>query len=371
MTTVLVSGAGVAGTTVAYWLQQHGYTVTVVERRPGLGGGGQAIQVRGPALTVLERMGVLAEAQDLRTWVRGSALVDADGNEESRDIAPQTESSDLEVPRGDLLELLYDRTRPEVEYLFGDTITGIRDDGLGVTVTFEHEPQRDFDMVIGADGLHSAVRSLVFGPEDEFIERLGTFAAAFTVPNFLDLDFWQTWHYGEATMAGVYSVHNNRDALALLGFSDPDLRVDPWDVEAQFAAVESRMAGEGWVRPQLMEYMRSAPDFYFDEMAQIKMARWSKGRVVLVGDAAYACSPLSGQSPTLALVGAYILAGEIASARTESGEDYASGFAAYQTAFGDYAQRNQWLIVDNIEGGAAIPEEVFERIVASIEPREY
>ena len=165
--------------------------------------------------------------------------------------------------------------------------------------------------MIGADGLHSNVRRLVFGPEEQFIERLGTHAAIFTVPNFLDLDYWQIWHYGDSTMAGVYSARNNTEARAMLGFMDADLRIDYRDTEAQFAELERRMADDGWVRPQLLEYMRTAPDFYFDEMSQIKMDRWSKGRVALVGDAGYCCSPLSGQGTSVALLGAYILAGEL------------------------------------------------------------
>ena len=376
MTKVLVSGASVAGAATAFWLGRHGFSVTVVERHRGPRPGGQAIDVRGPALTVLERMGLLGAVQKRKTQIQGSSVVDRDGNELSRDTeagpsgAP-IDSPSIELLRDDLVELLYGASQWTAEYVFDDTITAVQDDGAAVRVTFERAAPRNFDLVIGADGLHSNVRRLVFGPEEDFIERLGTHAAIFTVPNFLDLDYWQMWHYGDASMAGVYSARNNAEARAMVGFMDTELRIDYRDTEAQLAELERRMAGDGWVRPQLLEYMRSAPDFYFDEMSQIKMDRWSRGRVALVGDAGYCCSPLSGQGTSVALLGAYILAGELRAATQDGTVDYEAGFANYHREFSDYVKRNQWLVVDNIPGGAPIPQEVFDRIVASITLKDY
>jgi 2-polyprenyl-6-methoxyphenol hydroxylase-like FAD-dependent oxidoreductase len=172
-------------------------------------------------------------------------------------------------------------------------------------------------------------------------------------------------------MAGLYSARGNAEARAMLGFMDPDLRLDYRDKEAQFAELERRMADDGWVRPQLLEYMRTAPDFYFDEMSQIKMDHWSQGRVALVGDAGYCCSPLSGQGTSVAILGAYFLAGELKAASEDGVENYAQGFTNYYDEFHDYVLRNQWLVVDNIPGGAEIPQEVFDRIVHSIELKDY
>ena len=372
MTTILVSGASVAGTALAYWLGQHGFSVTVVERHPGLRLGGQAIDVRGPALGVLERMGLRAAAEERKTAIRGASVVDRDGNELSRDTESTPtggpiDNPDIELLRDDLVELLFEASKPTIEYLFDDTITAIDNRGPVADVTFEREPDRSFDLVIGADGLHSTVRELVFGPEERFIKRLGTHAAIFTVPNFLDLDHWQTWHYGDSTMAGVYSARNNTEARAMLGFMDPDLHIDYRDTEAQFAELERRMADEGWVRPQLLQYMRSAPDFYFDEMSQIVMDHWSIGRVALVGDAAYCVSPLSGQGTSVALLGAYILAGELKSA----GYDHGFAFANYFQLFHGYTHRTQFLASDNIPGGAPISQEQFDAIVNSITLKHY
>lgn len=168
-------------------------------------------------------------------------------------------------------------------------------------------------------------------------------------------------------MAAVYSARDNAEARAMLGFMDTELRIDFRDTEAQFAELERRMAGEGWVRPRLLEYMRTAPDFYFDELAQITMDRWSHGRVALVGDAGYCCSPLAGQGTSVALLGAYILAGELA----DAGGDHELGFANYHAAFGDYIVRNQWLASDDVPGGEPIPPEEFYRVVHSLALKHY
>jgi 2-polyprenyl-6-methoxyphenol hydroxylase-like FAD-dependent oxidoreductase len=376
VTEVLISGASIAGTTLAYWLGQHNFSATVVERHPGLRPGGQAIDVRGPALTVLERMGLLDAAADRKTRIQGSSVVDRDGNELSRDTESTPtggpiDNPDIELLRDDLVELLYEATLPRTEYLFGDSIATLDNRGQGVDVTFESGSTRTFDLVVGADGLHSNVRNLVFGPEDRFIKRLGTHAAIFTVPNFLDLDYWQMWHYGDSTMAGVYSARNNTEARAMVGFMDDELRLDYRDTEAQFAEVEQRMSDDGWVRPQLLQYMRDAPDFYFDEMAQIVMDHWSIGRVALVGDAAYCCSPLSGQGTSVALLGAYILAGELKRATQRDWIDHGLAFTNYFKRFHSYIERTQFLATDNIPGGAPISQEQFDAIVNSITPSDY
>ena len=376
MTAVLVSGASVAGTTLAYWLGRYGFSVTVVERHPGMRPGGQAIDVRGPALAVLERMGLRNAAEERKTNIRGASVVDRDGNELSSDTESTPtggliDNPDIELLRDDLVELLHEETQYTTEYLFDDSIVAIANRGPAAEVTFERAPERSFDLVIGADGLHSNVRELVFGPEERFIKRLGTHAAIFTVPNFLDLDHWQMWHYGDTTMAGVYSARNNTEARAMLGFMDTELRIDYRDTEAQFAEVERRMADDGWVRPQLLKFMRNADDFYFDEMSQIVMDHWSIGRVALVGDAAYCCSPLSGQGTSVALLGAYILAGELKSASHDGWVDHGLAFVNYFRLFHGYTQRTQFLATDNIPGGAPISQEQFDAIVNSITLKPY
>ena len=241
MTEVLVSGASVAGTTLAYWLAQHGFSVTVVERHPGPAAGRAGHRRAGSrAGKCWTAWGCWPPPQDRKTNIRGSSMVDGDGNELSRDTESTPtggpiDNPDIELLRDDLVELLYEATQNSTEYLFDDSIVALDNRGPCVDVTFERAPARSFDLVIGADGLHSNVRGLIFGPEERFIKRLGTFAAIFTVPNFLDLDHWQMWHYGETSMAGVYSARNNTEARAMLGFMDPELQLDYRDTEAQFA----------------------------------------------------------------------------------------------------------------------------------------
>jgi 2-polyprenyl-6-methoxyphenol hydroxylase-like FAD-dependent oxidoreductase len=266
MTTVLVSGASIAGLTTAYWLGQQSYSVTVVERHDGPRPGGQAIDVRGPALGVLERMGLLQAAADKKTRIRGASFVDPDGNELSRDTESTPtggliDNPDIEILRDDLVDVLLGALDTDVEFIFGDSITGLDDRGDAVAVSFERADASSFELVIGADGLHSNVRRLTFGPEGQFIKPLGTYLAIFTVPNFLHLDYWQMFHQSDSTVAGVYSARDNSEARAMLGFMDSDLRLDFRDTAAQFAELDRRMADDGWVRPQLLEYMRTAPDF--------------------------------------------------------------------------------------------------------------
>jgi len=373
MTTALVSGASVAGLANAYWLAQHGYSVTVVERCDGLRPGGQAIDVRGPALSILDRMGLLPAVAGKKTAIRGASFVDKDGNELSRDTeATPTggviDNPDIEILRDDLVELLHDAVHDDVEFIYDDTITGLDDHGDAVAVTFEKADARDFDLVVGADGLHSNVRKLAFGPEAQYIRPIATFMAIFTVPNFLDLDYWQMYHQSDSTMAGVYSARNNTEARAMFAFMDPDLRLDYRDTAAQFAELDHRMAHDGWVRPQLLEYMRTAPDFYFDGLAQIIMDNWATGRVVLAGDAAHCSSPMSGQGTSLALLGAYILAGELA----EAGHDHERGFANYDATFRGYVERTQQLVDldEGMNGGPIAPDD-FHEVVHSITLKEY
>ncbi|MBP2327610.1 2-polyprenyl-6-methoxyphenol hydroxylase-like FAD-dependent oxidoreductase [Kibdelosporangium banguiense] len=337
MSNVLISGASVAGPALAYWLRRHGMTPTIVERAPGIRPGGQAIDVRGVGLTVVDRMGLLDAIGDLRTHTTGMSFVDADGAELMRSTEETltggvVDNEDIEILKSDLSEVLYDATRDDVEHLFGDSIAGLTQDDEGVTVAFERGAGRRFDYVIGADGLHSTVRSLVFGPESQYLTHLDTYLAVFTVPNFLGLDRWQTFHQTEGGLAGVYTTRTNDEVRAFLGFESPLLDFDHRDLDQQRKLVADRFAGAGWQVPRLLAEMMRAPDFYFDAMGQIRMPTWSSGRVSLVGDAAYCGSPLSGQGTTMALVGAYVLAGEMA---------YGGGFAAYEQKMRGFVAANQ------------------------------
>ncbi|MBD2900093.1 hypothetical protein amrb99_90910 [Actinomadura sp. RB99] len=350
-TKVLISGASIGGPALAYWLRRHGFEVTIVEVTQGLRAGGQAIDVRGPALEVAERMGILDLVRERRVQMRGMSMVDADGAElyrsEERTItAGDLDGPDVEILRDDLSRILADAAGDGVEYLFGDSIAALEQDDDGVRVTFRSGTTRRFDLVVGADGAHSHTRRLVFGPEERFISHLGTYLGVWTAPNFLGLDRWQVFHQmpGSAWGGGVMSVRGNKEVRVYLGFESKEpITYDYRDTAAQKKILADALAGGGWELPRLLETMWDAPDFHFDAMAQIHMDAWSKGRVVLLGDAGYCGSPLSGQGTSMAMVGAYVLAGELKAA----GGDHRAAFAAYERELRGYVAANQELALTN------------------------
>ena len=360
MKTVLISGGSIAGPTLAHWLHHQGFTPTVVERAPAPRLGGQAIDVRGVALQVVERMGLLSEVRQARTRMRGMSMLDGDGNEVMRSTelafsSGRLDGEDVELLREDLTRMLHARTRDEAEYVFGDSITALHQEAHGVRVEFERGPSRTFGLVIGADGLHSNVRRLVFGPEAGFIRPLGMHMAIFSTENFLDLDTWQVWLRDGDAGYGIYPVRDNTELRVTFGFGSGADVPDTRDIEQQKQLVADRLARLGWETPRLLQAMGKAPDFYFDVMAQIHMEHWSTGRVALLGDAAHCPSPLSGQGTSLALVGAYVLARELG--RTDG--DHRAAFARYEERMRPFVALNQALATENPGGRAS--EESIER----------
>jgi 2-polyprenyl-6-methoxyphenol hydroxylase-like FAD-dependent oxidoreductase len=341
----LVSGASVAGLSTAYWLARYGFRVTIVERAPHLRPGGQALDVRGPGLEVAERMSILATIRDRRTKLMGVSQVDSNGTEIFRSTertltGGRHDSPDVEIMRDDLCRVLYEAVGDQVEYIFDDSIASLTEDESGADVTFETASPRRFDLVIGADGLHSRVRKLRFGPDEQFIRRLGnSYVAVFGMPNFLGLERWEVmYQHPDGVGAMVMGLRKDADARAYVGFMAPHpVDYDYRDIEAQRRLVADRVAGAGWVLPQIVEHMMRAPDFHFDSISQVRMDCWSSGRVVLVGDAGYSIALATGQGTTVAMVGAYVLAGELATHR----DDVVGATATYEEKLRDYVLRNQ------------------------------
>ncbi|MFD6126652.1 FAD-dependent monooxygenase, partial [Streptomyces hydrogenans] len=273
---ILISGAGIAGTALAYWLRKAGFAVTVVERAPEPRPGGQTVDLRGAGRTVIERMGLMDRAKAITVDQRGLALVDGKGKVTARVPADSFGGegivSEIEILRGDLAHLLHEATLPDTEYLFDDTITGIDQDTDpdAVTVTFEKAAPRRFSLVVGADGTHSVVRALAFGPEEEFARPLDLYTAWFTAHDDLDLDSWYLMHNAPGGL--VASARPGRlpgEIKAGFSFRSPPLAYDRRDVEAQKEIVARRFAGVGWETPRLLRAMRTAPDFFLDSMAQV------------------------------------------------------------------------------------------------------
>lgn len=340
---VLVAGASIAGPALAHWLRRRGAEVTVVERASELRPGGQAVDVRGVAKEVIRRMGLDAAVRAACTDTAGAYTVDVDGNVletfRADDHGGDGYIAEIEILRGDLSRVLHDDTRDGVEYVFGDRIAELTQDADGVDVTFAGGDRRHFDLVIGADGLHSALRGMVFGPREQFVRHLGMVLAFYTVPNEFGVDRWLIDYQDQESgrSAGLRPLPDATRAMAMLSFSAADFDVDYRDVAAQKRLLRERMAGFGWLTPRILAHLDDTPDFYLDQVAQVVMDRWSSGRVGLLGDAAFSSSPMSGGGTGLALVGAYLLAGELAAA----GWDPEAGFAGYEARMRSFVEANQ------------------------------
>ncbi|MBD2900562.1 FAD-dependent monooxygenase [Actinomadura nitritigenes] len=333
MKNVLISGASIAGPALAHWLARYGFATTIVENTAGFRDGGYAVDFRGDAhLTVLRRMGLLTDVERAKTGMGAMAYVNKAGKPVAT-MAADLFAGDVEILRGDLARILLDATRGTTEYVFGDSIASLDEDADGVTVSFERSAPRRFDLVIGADGLHSNVRRLAFGPEERYVRELGVHCAIFSVPNHLGLRYTGHVYRTGGQLASVYSARDNTEARAAFYFASPETGVDRRDVAGQQRILTERFAGTGWECDRLLAEMRHAPDFYFDAVGQVRMDGWARGRVALLGDAAYCPSSLSGMGTGLAMVGAYVLAGELAAARG----DHRVAFARYEDVMRDYA----------------------------------
>ena len=270
---VLVQGASIAGPALAHWLHRQGAEVTVVEQSSGLRPGGQAVDARGVAKEVIRRMGLDAAVRAARTETAGAYTVDVDGKVletyRADDDGGDGYISEIEILRGDLSRVLHDDTRDGVEYIFGDRIAGLTQDADGVDVTFAGGARRRFDLVVGADGLHSALRAMVFGPHERFVRHLGHVMAFYTVPNEFGLDRWLIDYQesGSGRSAGLRPIQDATRAMAMFSFPAAGLDVDYRDVAAQKRLLRERMAGLGWLAPRILAHLDHSPDFYLDQVA--------------------------------------------------------------------------------------------------------
>jgi 2-polyprenyl-6-methoxyphenol hydroxylase-like FAD-dependent oxidoreductase len=329
---VLISGASVAGPALAYWLHRHGMRATVVERADAVRPGGLAVDLRGTAMRVVEQMGILGELRAHATHAGDALVVDAEGTTIAT-MPGEIFAGELEVMKSDLTRILYDLTEDGTEYVFGDTITALDQHEDGVRVTFEHAAERTFDLVVGADGLHSRVRALAFGPKADFTHPMGYAFATYSLDNYLNLERSGLAHIAGDRSVNVSASRDNAEARAMFMFPATDV---PRNREAQEHAVREAFAHVGWEVPNLVAAMAAATDFYFDELSQIVMPTWSSGRVALVGDAGYCASPMSGRGTSQALLGAYVLAGELATR-----DDHETAFTEYERALRGYVAANQ------------------------------
>lgn len=329
---ILISGAGIAGFTLAYWLKQRGFSPTIIEKHPLLRGGGYKVDVRGTALEVAKRMGIYQELLDANVNLVSSKFVTSDETvfEFDGDFLGHASEGDIEINRWDLAQILSKKVG-EIEIIYGDSITRI-DEKM---VHFEKSEPREFDIVVGADGQYSNVRRLAFGEDEKFLKRYGIQFCVFPIENIFDLDRCEIVYFDKGKLATAYAVGNH--SYACLAFKSKEKMLPINNLQVVF---EKQFEGLHWEIPRLISLMKESDECYFNSIAQVRMPSWSQGRVVLIGDAAHS---VQAMGTSLAMVGAYVLAREI----EESKGDYTLAFDKYEKNMRKFVESAQDLAEDN------------------------
>ena len=341
---VLVVGAGIAGPTLAYWLVRGGHQPTLVERAPELRRGGYVVDFWGAGFEVAERMGIVPELRRRGYEFIEARAVDRDGRRVASFMPSAIMGSTqryVSIARSDLAAVIYDALGGAVELMLDNTVEALVDDGDRVGVTFESGQARDFDLVVGADGLHSRVRRLAFGPDEMFERYLGIVVAAFEAVGYRPRDELIAMMHAEVGFQAV-RVSLRDDVTMFIVTVRHDGTVSTDDRCAQQALLRTRLADTGWETPAIVDLMPRATTFYFDSVSQIHMPSWTRGRVALVGDAAACPSLLAGQGSALAMVESYTLAAEL----TRSSD--------HRQAFARYEQRLAPLVRSKQDGAAVL-----------------
>jgi 2-polyprenyl-6-methoxyphenol hydroxylase-like FAD-dependent oxidoreductase len=355
--TVLISGAGIAGPTLAWWLRRKGFTPTIVEGAPAPRTGGYIMDFWGVGYDVAERMELIPTLRRIGYHLEELRIVDTHGKRvaglHTNEFDAATNGRYLSILRGDLASAIFDRitqrggerdsmrSADAVETIFGDSITHLDQDDDGVSVAFEHTPPRRFDLVVGADGLHSNTRRLAFGaaPDGENYEKyLGYYTAAFSTSHYPHRDEGVYVSYAvPGRQVARYALRDDRAAFFLILAAEEPLAVDHRDAGQQRRILHDAFDGTGWEVDEIMRAMDSADDLYFDSVAQARLPHWSRGRIALVGDAAYCPSLIAGQGSAFAMAGAFVLAHELAAAAG----DHRVAFEAYERRFKPFIDDKQ------------------------------
>lgn len=336
---ILISGASIAGPTLAFWLNRFGFKVTIVERAPFLRLGGQNIDIKGAAQKIAGWMGIEDDIRAADTGELGVHFVNEKGDVKAS--LPKGESnlgtSELEILRGDLVKILYNHTKDDVEYVFNDQITAVNDTADHVTVEFQSGSSRNFDLVICADGIRSKTRQLIFGDEP-FIKPVGLYVSYFTIPRTATDTRWARWYNAKGARVVVLRPDNEGTTRASFSFLSEPKGYEKLPASDQKALLWKKFGDAGWEASRILNEMEKDGDVYFDAISQVIAPRWWKGRCAMTGDAAFCPSPLTGMGASLSVVGAYILAFELAAK-----PNYQEAFAGYEARLRPFVTKIQQL----------------------------
>jgi 2-polyprenyl-6-methoxyphenol hydroxylase-like FAD-dependent oxidoreductase len=336
--TVLISGAGIAGATLAALLGRAGHRVTVVERDLGVRSSGNPVDIRGGAYGIADRLGVLSRLQDAGSKVRELIFVDDAGRRVASMRTRRAEDREVEVPRADLSAILVEAGRTDAEFLFDEMITGMHADDGGVDVIFDRAASRRFDLVVGADGIHSAVRRMAFGPEADFAEHLGMYVATAKLGVPMERDDTVIMHNEPGAAVALHPGTGTSGAAFMFRSG---VRIDHHDPEAGRQLLGRVYRDVGWRAQELLDAYLAVEDTYFDSVSRIRMSSWSRGRVTLAGDAA-SCVSLFGDGSSSAMEGAATLAASLGA----SMHDIPAALARYESAHRSVTrprQRGVWI----------------------------
>ncbi|WP_029292840.1 FAD-dependent monooxygenase [Chryseobacterium hispalense] len=336
---ILVSGASISGPTLAYWLNKYSFEVTVVERSEELRLGGQNIDVKGPAKEVALKMGIVEEIRARNTTEIGLRFVNSDNHTLAEFPAESSMSmtQELETLRGDLVKILYDHTKKDVRYIFGDHIINLKQIENGVEVDFASGRKDIFDIVVSAEGIGSATRDLAFGNRPRY-KYLGLYTAYLTIPKKTTDSRWARWYNAPEGIVFMLRPDNYGETRASVTFLAEENEYKKLNEQEQKKALMNRIQDAGWESERLIREIEESRDLYFERVSQVKIDRLSVGRVVITGDAAWCATPIAGKGTDLAMGGAYVLAGELLKA-----QDYEEAFSNYEKIMRPYVEQCQKL----------------------------
>lgn len=331
---ILVSGAGIAGPTLAYFLRRAGFQVTVVERAPALRLGGQNIDISDAAVDIVKLMGIEQQILDHNTTERGLQFVNSKNEVEASfpKGGPLAFTSKYEILRGDLSQILVNLTADQVEYRFGDRIESLEDREAGVTVKFASGLRQKYDLILAADGVGSQTRRIVLGVDSPY-KYLGVYTSYATLPKRKSDQKWARWYNATGGRVLLMRPDNKGTTRASVNFWHDGPPEAHFTNEEAIQLIRQKLTGAGWESERIARDLPNDKDLYLGPVSQVRLDRWWKGRCALVGDAAYCPTPFTGMGTTLAIIGAYVLAGELATT-----DDHEQAFTSYEKKLRPYVE---------------------------------